>query len=185
MRVGGVDEAGRGCLAGPVFAAAVVFAPDVLIPGVDDSKKLTALQRESLYDVICREALAWAIASVDAGEIDQINIHRASLKAMKLAVDQLDPRPEFLLVDGRFPIPHRVKQRPIVNGDRLSHSVAAASILAKVSRDRWMDQISKDYPDFSFGKHKGYGTAEHFEEIKKYGLTPLHRKTFSSVLTSS
>jgi len=177
--VGGVDEAGRGCLAGPVFAAAVVFEPNFSIPGVDDSKKLTAGERERLFDEICRHALSWAVASVEADEIDRINIHRASLKAMKLAVSQLEPRPQFLLVDGRFPISDPLPQKPIVNGDRLSHSVAAASILAKVSRDRWMEQESLKYPDFSFKQHKGYGTAEHFQEIKKNGLTLLHRKTFN------
>jgi len=178
-RVGGVDEAGRGCLAGPVFAAAVVFPPDVFIPEVDDSKLLTPKTRERLFEIICKEAIAWSVASVGAEEIDRINIHRASLKAMQLAVSQLKTSPDFLLVDGRYPLPQKLPQKAIIKGDRLSHTIAAASILAKVSRDRWMEQEAKKYPGFNFIQHKGYGTTEHFAEIKKNGLTPLHRKTFN------
>ena len=178
-RVGGVDEAGRGCLAGPVFAAAVVFPPDVFIPEVDDSKLLTPKTRERLFEIICKESIAWSVASVGAEEIDRINIHRASLKAMQLAVSQLKTNPDFLLVDGRYPLPEKLPQKAIIKGDRLSHTIAAASILAKVSRDRWMEQEAKKYPNFNFVQHKGYGTTEHFAEIKKNGLTPLHRKTFN------
>lgn len=181
-RIGGVDEAGRGCLAGPVFAGAVILPSQLVIPEIDDSKKLTPAIRERLFAEICKQAVAWAVASVDADVIDQINIHRASLKAMQLAVAQLKPPPEFLLVDGRFPIPERLPQKAIVKGDQKSQSVAAASILAKVSRDRWMEEEAKKYPQFSFVQHKGYGTPEHFSEIKRYGLTPLHRKSFQVIL---
>ena len=181
--IGGVDESGRGCLAGPVFAAVVVFPPDVVIPEVDDSKLLSAKVRDQLFDVICKSAIDWSVAMISAEEIDKINIHRASLKAMQMAVSKLKKSPEFLLVDGRYPIPQKVPQKAIVKGDRLSHTIAAASILAKVSRDRWMDEESKKYPGYSFKKHKGYGTTEHFDEIKKNGLTPLHRKSFTLAIT--
>lgn len=181
-RIGGVDEAGRGCLAGPVFAGAVILPPNFIIPEIDDSKKLDAKLRERLYDEICRSALSWAVASVPAEEIDRINIHRASLKAMQFAVAQLKPGPQFLLVDGRFPIPEKVPQKAIVKGDQRSQSVAAASILAKVSRDRWIEEEGKKYPQFKFHIHKGYGTPGHFAEIREHGLTPLHRKSFRVVL---
>lgn len=178
LRVGGVDEAGRGCLAGPVFAAAVIFPPHLVLPEVDDSKLLTPSKREGLFHEICQKAVAWAVASIDADEIDRINIHRASLQAMRLAVLRLKPFPQFLLVDGRFPIPEKLPQTPIIKGDRRSQTVAAASILAKVSRDRWMGEEAEKYPGFNFRGHKGYGTAEHFAEIKKHGLSPIHRRSF-------
>lgn len=176
--IGGVDEVGRGCLAGPVFAAAVILPSFVVIPGVNDSKLLTPSQRERLYGEICSKAIAWAVASVDAEEIDRINIHRASLRAMQLAVNQLKKMPEFLLIDGRFSIPMKLAQMPIIKGDQKSHTIAAASILAKVSRDRWITEEGGKYPGFNFRQHKGYGTREHFEEIRKNGLTPLHRRSF-------
>lgn len=181
-----MDEAGRGCLAGPVFAGAVILPPDLILPDIDDSKKLASALRERLFEEICRHAISWAVASVPADEIDRINIHRASLKAMQLAVAQLKPPPQFLLVDGRFPIPlggayRETKQKAIVRGDQRSQSVAAASILAKVSRDRWIEEESRKYPQFSFHVHKGYGTPGHFEEIRRHGLTPLHRKSFQVV----
>lgn len=178
VHVGGTDEAGRGCLAGPVFAAAVILPPHLKIPGVNDSKLLTPATRETLFKKICQVAVSWGIGVVDQEEIDRINIHHASLKAMQAAVVQLNPPPDFLLVDGRFPIPNRLPQRPIVKGDQKSLSVAAASILAKVSRDRWMMKISREYPRYSFQEHKGYGTPQHLREIEKFGLTPLHRKSF-------
>ncbi len=181
-RVGGVDEAGRGCLAGPVFAGAVILPPDFFHPEIDDSKKLSPKMREKLFKEICRVAIAWAVASVEAGEIDRINIHRASLKAMQLAVAGLKPAPEYLLVDGRFPIPQRLPQKAIIRGDQRSQTVAAASILAKVSRDRWIIEEGKKYPHFNFLDHKGYGTSEHLKEIRRHGLTPLHRKTFQVIL---
>lgn len=173
-----MDEAGRGCLAGPVFAAAVIFPLSLKISDIDDSKKLTPDARERLFDVILKNAISWSVASVDQDEIDRINIHRASLLAMGKAVSNLAPRPEFILVDGRFMIPDLFQQEVIIQGDGLSQSIAAASILAKVSRDRWISEESKKYPAFSFTKHKGYGTRRHFEEIRRNGITPLHRKTF-------
>lgn len=182
VRVGGVDEAGRGCLAGPVFAGAVIFPPDLVLPEIDDSKKLSPAVRDRLFREICKGAIAWAVAQVDPAEIDRLNIHRASLRAMRLAVGQLHPPPEFLLVDGRFPIPERLPQKAIVKGDQRSQTVAAASILAKVSRDRWMEEEGRRYPQFRFSVHKGYGTPEHLAEIKKYGLTPIHRKSFQVIL---
>lgn len=181
-RVAGVDEVGRGCLAGPVFAAAVIFPPGTMIPEIDDSKKLTPRVRSRLFVEIVSKALAWSVAFVESEEIDRINIHRASLKAMQMAVLQLNPSPQYLLVDGRFPIPLSLPQRPIVKGDQRSQSVAAASILAKVSRDQWMEQVAKSYPEFSFQEHKGYGTPEHLAEIRKHGFSPLHRKSFQVLL---
>ena len=180
--IAGVDEAGRGCLAGPVFAGAVILPAGFVHPDIDDSKKLTPKERERLFAEICKAALAWAVASVDAEEIDRINIHRASLKAMKMAVAQLNPNPEYLLVDGRFPIAQKLPQKAIVKGDQLSQTVAAASILAKVSRDRWIIEEGKKYPDYNFEQHKGYGTRDHFDAIRKHGLTPIHRKTFQVIL---
>lgn len=177
-RIAGVDEAGRGCLAGPVFAGAVILPPGLVIPDVDDSKKLTPETRERLFAEICRCALAWSVASVTAEEIDRINIHHASLKAMRLAVEQLSPLPQYVLIDGKFELDCRIAQEAIIKGDALSQSVAAASILAKVSRDRWISEEGKNYPQFRFAKHKGYGTVEHRREIQEHGLTPLHRRSF-------
>lgn len=181
LYIAGLDEAGRGCLAGPVFAAAVIFPPHFRISGVNDSKQLTADVREELFEKICSSAVAWAVASVEAEEIDRINIHHASLKAMRLAVEKLLHPPTFLLIDGKFPIPLTQKkylQKAIIGGDSKSHTIAAASILAKVSRDRWITEAMAQYPAFNFKQHKGYGTREHYEEIKKNGVTPLHRRTF-------
>jgi len=176
--IAGVDEAGRGCLAGPVFAAAVVLPPGLILPEVDDSKKLAPDLRERLFAVICREAVAWSVASVDAAEIDRINIHHASLKAMRVAVASLSDSPDYLLIDGKFTLDGFRPQEAVVSGDARSQTIAAASILAKVSRDRWITEEGKKYPGFRFAKHKGYGTAEHREEIRRHGLTPLHRRTF-------
>jgi ribonuclease HII len=178
-----VDEAGRGCLAGPVFAAAVILPDGKVVPEVDDSKKLSPDVRERLFEVIRREAVAWSIASVGAEEIDRINIHHASLKAMRLAVESLSARPNYLLIDGKFTLADSllfVPQEAVVGGDGLCQSIAAASILAKVARDRWITEEGRKYPGFRFAKHKGYGTAEHREEIRLHGLTPLHRRTFRS-----
>ena len=178
-RVAGVDEAGRGCLAGPVFAAAVILPAGLVLPGVDDSKKLSPEKREECFSRISGIALAWSVALIGAGEIDRINIHRASLEAMRRAAEGLNPRPEFLLVDGRFPLSLRIPQRPVVHGDSLCQAVAAASILAKVSRDRWMREAACRYPEFGFDRHKGYGTAVHREAIRRHGLSPIHRRTFN------
>lgn len=178
LRIAGTDEAGRGCLAGPVFAAAVILPCGLVIPGVDDSKKLSPARREELYSRITGLAVAWSIASVGPEEIDRINIHRASLEAMRLAVEGLVPSPEFLLVDGRFSVRVRFPQRPVVGGDGLCQAVASASVLAKVSRDRWMRDAASRFPEFEFERHKGYGTVRHRELIRRYGPSPLHRKTF-------
>ncbi len=177
--IAGVDEVGRGCLAGPVFAAAVIFPRGFIIPGVDDSKKLSPSQREKLYPEIVKCAVAWSVARVEAAEIDTVNIHHASLRAMAKAVQQLMPLPEYVLIDGRFPLPMTLPQQPVIKGDCLSHSIAAASILAKVSRDRWMTELATQYPEFSFECHKGYGTKKHLAAIREHGLTPLHRRRFS------
>ncbi len=182
--IAGFDEAGRGCLAGPVFAAAVIFPPGFVIGGVDDSKKIAPSLREILFEEICLKAIAWAVARVEVEEIDEINIHHASLKAMKQALHELTLQPDFLLVDGKFPLVTTMPQRAVVRGDQLCHCVAAASILAKVSRDRWIREESKKYPEFSFAQHKGYGTSKHLEEIKRNGPTPLHRKSFRPLKNS-
>jgi ribonuclease HII len=179
--VAGVDEAGRGCLAGPVFAAAVIFTPGLILPDVDDSKKLSPDLRERLFVEICESAICWAVASIDAEEIDRINIHHASLKAMRMAVESMPRRPEYLLIDGKFTLtdePLFLAQEAVVDGDARSQTIAAASILAKVSRDRWITEEGKKYPEYRFNKHKGYGTAEHREAIRRFGPTPLHRRSF-------
>ena len=180
--IAGVDEAGRGCLAGPVVAAAVVLPLGIKIPGLKDSKQLTKLQRERFFDEINGSALACAVGIVDAGEIDSINILQASLKAMRIAVDDLKVKPEYLLIDGPFGISHHLPQRPIIKGDALSISIAAASVIAKVTRDRLMCEVEKEYPAFKFSIHKGYGTKLHLGEIKCHGPTPIHRMTFRGVV---
>lgn len=175
-----------------MFAAAVILPPGRVFPDVDDSKKLKPQLRERLFEVIRREAVAWAVASVDACEIDRINIHQASLKAMRLAVEALAPCPDYLLIDGKFILDvgaigqsplHGMPQEPVIGGDGRSQSIAAASIMAKVTRDRWIAEEGKKYPEYGFAKHKGYGTAEHRTAIRKFGLTPLHRRSFR--ITSS
>lgn len=182
VRVCGCDEAGAGPLAGPVYAAAVILPVEAEIPGLDDSKKLTEKKREALFPLIQERALAWAVAWVDAAEIDATDILSARMKAMQLAIDQLEPPADFALIDGNrdrgrssaIVTPHRC----IVKGDSLSASVAAASVLAKVSRDRWMVQAAEDYPEYQFQKHKGYGTKLHYEMLRIYGPSPIHRKSF-------
>ena len=178
----GCDEAGAGPLAGPVYAAAVILPLGLDIDGLDDSKKLTEKKREALFPVIQERALAWAVARVEAAEIDQTDILSARMKAMQLAMDALAIQPDFALVDGnrdrgrRFAIttPHRC----IVKGDSLSASIAAASVLAKVSRDRFMAEMAEVYPQYGFEKHKGYGTKLHYEMLRAYGPCPIHRRSF-------
>ena len=178
----GCDEAGAGPLAGPVYAAAVILPLGLDIDGLDDSKKLTEKKREALFPVIQERALAWAVARVEAEEIDQTDILSARMKAMQLAMDALAIQPDFALVDGnrdrgkRFAIttPHRC----IVKGDSLSASIAAASVLAKVSRDRFMAEMAEVYPQYGFEKHKGYGTKLHYEMLQVYGPCPIHRRSF-------
>lgn len=178
----GCDEAGAGPLAGPVYAAAVILPFGEDIPGLDDSKKLTEKKREALFPVIQEKALAWSVAFVNAAEIDKTDILSARMKAMQLAIDGLSQRPDFALIDGNrdrgrsaaVTTPHRC----LVKGDSLSASIAAASILAKVSRDRFMLELAAEYPEYRFDKHKGYGTKLHYELLRKYGPSPVHRRTF-------
>ena len=174
----GVDEAGRGPLAGPVCAAAVILPRDLEIPGLNDSKKLTDKKRRELYDVIVDQAESYGIAFASEQEIDELNILQATFLAMQRAVTQLSVRPDLALVDGnREPdLPMAVKT--VVKGDSLSASIAAASILAKVTRDRLMEELDEKYPDYGFAVHKGYGTKRHYEALKEYGPSPIHRMTF-------
>lgn len=179
--VAGVDEAGRGPLAGAVFSAAVVLHPGADIEGLDDSKKLSEKKREYLFDVIKEKALYWNIASVDEKTIDRINILESAYLAFAYALNGLPVMPEIALIDG-----NRAKNIPtefetIVKGDSLSRSIAAASILAKVARDRYITDLDKVYPEYGFAKHKGYPTKEHLEAVKKYGPCPIHRLTFKGV----
>jgi ribonuclease HII len=178
VHVAGVDEVGRGCLAGPVVAAAVVLRADAHVAGVADSKVLTPAQRERLYPQITDAAVAWGVRIIEADEIDRLNIHRASLKAMREAVLSLVPLPSFVVVDG-FRIPDLViPQRPIVGGDRRSTAIAAASILAKVTRDRLMAALHEADPRYGFDRHKGYATAGHLDAVGRFGYSPNHRRTF-------
>ena len=175
----GVDEAGRGPLAGPVFAAAVILRPDSVIDGINDSKKLTEKKREALYDVILRDALACSIASASVEEIESLNILQATFLAMGRAVHGLSVPPELALIDGNMVPPGlEIPGRSVVKGDALSASIAAASILAKVSRDRYMLELDKAYPVYQFAKHKGYGTALHMQCIRENGPSPVHRRSF-------
>ncbi len=176
--VAGVDEVGRGCLAGPVMAGAVVLDPDRLVSGIADSKLLSADERERLFDEIVQSALAWTVTRVDAAEIDRLNIHRASLQAMREAVLALAPAPGFVLVDG-FRIPGiAIPQRALIGGDRRSTAIAAASILAKVTRDRLMVSLHADDPRYGFDQHKGYATRQHLDAVARFGYSSVHRKTF-------
>ncbi len=174
----GVDEAGRGPLAGPVFAAAVVLPPNLMIDGLNDSKKLREKNRELLYDKIKNLALTYAVAFATEQEIDKINILNATFLAMKRAVDGLNLTPDVVLVDGNRSPNLKVPTQTLIKGDSLSASIAAASILAKVERDRLMKNLSKKYPEYAFEKHKGYGTKAHIDLIKKYGPCEIHRKSF-------
>lgn len=178
--IAGLDEAGRGPLAGPVTAAAVILPNiDLSYLGLNDSKKLTEKKREALFDEIIKIAVSYGIASVDNFEIDKINILQASQLAFKLAIANMAQQPDFLLIDGNYYINKGIEYRTIVKGDAKSLSIAAASILAKVTRDRWMANNAEElYPGYEFSKHKGYATKKHFEFIKKNGLSPIHRKTF-------
>ena len=179
----GVDEAGAGPLMGPVYAAAVILLADCVIEGLDDSKKLTEKKREALFPVIFEKAVACAVASVDASEIDATDILSARMKAMQLAIDALEVPADYALIDGnrdhgasaRITTPHET----IVGGDGVSLSIAAASVLAKVSRDRYVVEVlDPQYPEYQFAKHKGYGTKLHYEMLDRYGPSPIHRKTF-------
>lgn len=178
----GVDEAGRGPLAGPVFAAAVILPYGLENIGLNDSKKLTEKKRDALFDIITEKAVAWCVASADEKEIDELNILNATFLAMKRAVDGLAVRPDIALIDGNRRPGTGIREETIVKGDAKSISIAAASILAKVSRDRYMLELDKKYPEYCFAKHKGYPTALHYEMIKKYGVSPVHRLSFLKTL---
>ena len=174
----GVDEAGRGPLAGPVFAAAVILPRGCVIDGVNDSKKLTEKKREQLYSKIKEQSLAYCVASASVDEIDEINILNATFLAMTRAVSGLQVKADFALVDGNRLPSLEIGAKAVVKGDALSESIAAASILAKVERDHFMLNLANEYPNYAFEKHKGYGTKLHIEMIKKYGASNVHRKTF-------
>lgn len=180
--IAGTDEAGRGPLAGPVFAAAVILPLGFEIEGLNDSKKLTEKKREKLFDVIIENAISYAIESSSVEEIDTLNILEASQLAMRRAVAKLEPSPDMVLVDGNIARNFSQKTRCVIHGDAISPSIAAASILAKVSRDRLCMEIDREFPEYNFKKHKGYGTKEHMEALRKLGPCPHHRKTFLKFL---
>ena len=177
----GVDEVGRGPLAGPVVCAAVImpFDENLIIEGIDDSKKLSEKKRELLSEKIKQTALAYTIIETDEKTIDEINILEATKLGMKRAVESLSLSPDIVLTDGNMTLDIDYPQQSIIKGDSLSYSIGAASIIAKVHRDHLMDEYAKDYPEYAFAKNKGYGTAEHINAIKEYGLCPIHRKTFT------
>lgn len=174
----GVDEAGRGPLAGPVYAAAVILPIGLEIPGLNDSKKLSEKKREELFDVITEKAISYSVGIATEKEIDEINILNATFLAMKRAVDGLEISPDYAIIDGNREPHTGIQEETVVKGDGKVMSVAAASILAKVSRDRFMLEMAKKYPEYQFEKHKGYGTKLHYEMIEKYGVSDIHRKTF-------
>ena len=174
----GVDEAGRGPLAGPVFAAAVILPENLGDLGINDSKKLSEKKRDALFDIIKEKALAYSVASASEQEIDEINILNATFLAMQRAVDGLSMKPEIALIDGNRKPNTGIEEMTLVKGDSKSISIAAASILAKVSRDRYLLELDEKYPEYQFKKHKGYPTALHYEMIKKYGISPVHRLSF-------
>lgn len=175
----GVDEAGRGPLAGPVYAAAVILPPQPEIAGLNDSKKISEKKREALFPVICETALSYAIGTASVEEIDELNILQATFLAMRRAVEGLSVTPAFALIDGnRTPAGIAIPCQTVVKGDALSASIAAASILAKVSRDHYLTELDKQYPEYGFAAHKGYGTPAHYAALRTYGMAPVHRKTF-------
>ena len=177
--IGGIDEAGRGPLFGPVVAACVVLPKGCLIEGVNDSKKLSEKKREALFDEIKEKAVAWGVGIVDNNVIDEINILEATRKAMHEAVSNLQVKPDYIFIDAEKHVDtNGIPYLPIIKGDALSINISCASIIAKVTRDRIVDEYAKQYPEYGLEKHKGYGTKLHTDAIKQYGLTPLHRKTF-------
>jgi len=176
--IAGIDEAGRGPLAGPVVAAAVILPFDYLNPEIKDSKKLSEAKREELYETINRDAVAIGTRVVDADTIDRLNILYATLQAMREAVLELSTSPDFLLIDGNQRVPITTPQKTIVKGDSLSISIAAASIIAKVTRDRIMEMYHRQFPQYNFQQNKGYGTKDHLDAIRKFGICKIHRKSF-------
>jgi len=180
-RIAGIDEAGRGPLAGPVVSAAVILPFSFQVPGISDSKKLTPKKRGYLYEKIYDFAVSVGIGIIDPLEIDRINILQAALASMTMAVENLVPQPDCLLIDGTFMISSVLPQEPIPKGDDRSISIAAASIIAKVTRDRLMERYHQDYPQFGFFNHKGYPTRSHKEAIRRFGCCPIHRRSFKGV----
>ena len=180
-RIAGIDEAGRGPLAGPVVASAVILPSTVDLDRLDDSKRLSPVRREELFTSIYEQAISIGIGIIDPVEIDRINILQASLLSMRMAVENLHPSPDYLLVDGTFPISFPLPQKAVKHGDRQCRSIAAASIIAKVTRDRLMEFYSEEFPEFGFNRHKGYGTREHRTAIRTFGCCRIHRKTFRGV----
>ena len=174
----GVDEAGRGPLAGPVCAAAVILPKGLVIPGLNDSKKLTDKRRRELFPIIQQEAVTFGIAFASQEEIDEINILQATFLAMRRAIDQLDPKPDFALIDGNRETDFGVPCKTVIKGDSLSANIAAASVLAKVTRDNWMIEAAEKYPGYGFEIHKGYGTKAHYAALEKIGPCAIHRRTF-------
>lgn len=181
LRIAGLDEVGRGPLFGPVVAAAVILPRGCLLPGLNDSKKLSEKKRNELDAEIRANAVSWAIAEVDAETIDRINIRQASLLAMRRAVEQLALSPDFLLIDGRDTIDWECPQQAVIRGDGASFSIAAASVLAKVYRDRLLVELDREYPGYGLARHKGYPCPAHLAALKRLGPTPLHRKSFHPV----
>jgi ribonuclease HII len=179
--IAGIDEAGRGPLAGPVVSAAVILPDSFSVPGITDSKKLTPKKRDKFYQEIYDRAVSIGVGIVEPDEIDRINILQAALLSMKLAADELTPQPDFLLIDGKFTIPSDLPQQAVIKGDSLSISIGAASIIAKVTRDRIMEKYHKEYPQYGFAGHKGYPTKAHKEAVKKFGPCPIHRRSFKGV----
>ncbi len=174
----GVDEAGRGPLAGPVCAAAVILPKGLVIPGLNDSKKLSDKRRRELFPIIQQEAVGFGIAFASQEEIDEINILQATFLAMRRAMEQLNPQPEFALIDGNRETDFGVPCKTVIKGDSLSANIAAASVLAKVTRDNWMMEAAEKYPGYGFEIHKGYGTKAHYAALEKLGPCPIHRRTF-------
>ena len=174
----GVDEAGRGPLAGPVCAAAVILPKGLVIPGLNDSKKLSAKRRRELFPIIQQEAVSFGIAFASQEEIDEINILQATFLAMRRAMEQLNPQPEFALIDGNRETDFGVPCKTVIKGDSLSANIAAASVLAKVTRDNWMMEAAEKYPGYGFEIHKGYGTKAHYAALEKLGPCPIHRRSF-------
>jgi len=181
LHIAGIDEAGRGPLAGPVMAAACILPARFELPGLNDSKQLTVSKREKLFAEIKEQALGYGIGSAEPAEIDALNILQATKLAMKRAVESLKMRPHFLLIDALELSELKIPQRGIINGDALSASIAAASILAKVTRDHWMTELHELYPQYGFARNKGYGTRDHLDALKRFGPCPLHRRSFAPV----
>ena len=174
----GIDEAGRGPLCGPVFAAACILPDGLVLEGLNDSKKLTPKKRDKLFDLICENAIAYCIASASVEEIDELNILEADLLAMRRAIDGLSVKADFALIDGNIARDFQIPARAVIGGDAKSPSIAAASILAKVARDRDCIELDAKYPQYGIAKHKGYGTKQHMDALRTYGPSPIHRKQF-------